>query len=103
MKGIVWGNTFEIASEKLDKIEKNYKLYRTANLIRKIKTKNQHILEFDNGDYWKAVSARESARGSRCNISYVDSTIPLEFIETVIEPCTSAGPYQAIRYFYAGE
>ena len=40
MKGIVWGNTFEIASEKLDKIEKNYKLYRTANLIRKIKTKN---------------------------------------------------------------
>lgn len=40
MKGIVWGNTFKNASNKLNEVEENYKRYRTANLIRKIKTKN---------------------------------------------------------------
>ena len=99
MKGIIWGNTLKNASNKLNEVEENYKRYKTANLIRKIKTKNEHILEFDNGDYWIAKSARESARGCRCNISYIDATIPLEFVETVIKPCTSAGPYQAIKYF----
>ena len=103
MKAIVWGNTFERASKKLDEIEKEYERYRTAKLIRKTKTKNYHILEFDNKDYWEAKSARESARGSRCNISYIEATIPLEFIDTVIKHCTSAGPYQAIKYFYTGE
>ena len=103
MKAIVWGKTFERASKKLDEIEKEYERYRTAKLIRKTKTKNYHMLEFDNKDCWTAKSARESAMGSRCNISYIDTIIPLEFIDTVIKHCTSAGPYQAIKYFYVGE
>ena len=103
MRAIVWGTTFERASKKLDEIEEEYKRYRTAKLIKKTKTKNQHILEFDNKDYWIAKSARESARGSRCNISYIEATIPLEFIDTVIKHCTSAGPYQAFKYFYLGD
>lgn len=103
MKAIVWGNTLEEASEKLDEIEEKYEQYGTAKLIRKTKTKNSHILEFDNKDYWMARSARESARGSRCNISYIEATIPLEFIDTVIKQCTSAGPYQAFKYFYSGD
>lgn len=40
MKAIVWGNTFERASKKLDEIEEEYKRYRTVKLIKKIKTKN---------------------------------------------------------------
>lgn len=40
MKAIIWGSTFEGASEKLDEIEKEYERYRTAKLIKKIKTKN---------------------------------------------------------------
>ena len=40
MKAIVWGNTFERASKKLDEIEEEYERYRTAKLIKKIKTKN---------------------------------------------------------------
>lgn len=103
MKAIVWGNTFERASKKLDEIEKEYERYRTAKLIKKTKTKSYHMLKFDNNDYWIAQSARESAKGSRCNISYIDTMIPLEFIDTVIKYCTSAGPYQAIKYFYVGE
>ena len=93
MKAIIWGTTFEKASKKLDEIEKEYERYKTAKLIRKTKTKNYHILEFDNEDYWMARSTMESARGSRCNISYIEATMPLEFIDTVIKPCTSAGPY----------
>lgn len=103
MRAIIWGTTFERASKKLDEIEKEYERYRTAKLIKKIKTKNYHILKFDNKDYWIATSARESARGFRCNISYIDSMIPLGFIDTIIKHCTSAGPYQAIKYFYVGD
>lgn len=40
MKAIVWGTTFERASNKLDEIEKEYERYRTVKLIKKIKTKN---------------------------------------------------------------
>lgn len=100
MKGKVWGLTFQDASTKLDQIEASYELYKTAKLVKKIKTKHTHYLIYDNGDEWNASSASESSRGSICNISYIDVRIDDGFVHHIIHNCTRRGPYQGFKYFY---
>lgn len=100
MRGVVWGLTFDDAVSKLEEIESDYKRYHAARLIRRIRSKYEYKLEYDNGDTWRAVSARESSRGTRCNVSYIDARISEEFINGVIKRCTTAGPYHAINYYY---
>lgn len=96
MTGIIWGYTEETAKNKLKEIEENYKLYHTAEIL--IRRKNEII--FNNGDRWIASGARESSRGRRCNISYIDVRIEQDFIDTVIKHCTTAGPYHAFNYYF---
>ena len=100
MKGIVWGLTFDSAVSKLEEIEAGYELYHVAKLTRRIRSKYAYIIEYDNGDIWRAASARESSRGMKCNVSYIDARISEEFINCVIKRCTIAGPYHAINYYY---
>lgn len=99
MIGIVWGSTFEHALDKIKEIEKSYERYRTSNLISKRESKYSYELIYENGDKWLACSATESQRGRKCNVSYIDINIPVDFIETIIIPSTVAGPYQAINYY----
>lgn len=100
MKGIVWGLTIADAIEKMEQIERNYEMYRAANVLTRRKSNYVYELVYDNGDYWIACGAHESARGRKCNISYIDVRIDPEVIDCIIKPCTTAGPYQAFRYFY---
>ena len=37
---------------------------------------NEWMVVFANEDIWKIVSARTSAKGEACNISYIDRNIP---------------------------
>lgn len=70
MKGIVWCNTFFEGIEQIEKIEEQYK-----KLNIKIKEKNRSInhysITFENNDIWRVVLATNSARGYKCNISYI--------------------------------
>lgn len=100
MKGIVWGLTTVDAIIKMEQIERNYEMYRIANVLTRRKSNSTYELVYDNGDYWIACSAKESARGQKCNISYIDVRIDPEIIDRIIKPCTTSGPYQAFRYFY---
>lgn len=100
MRGIVWGLTFDAAKEQLGHIERDYELYHTAKLVRKIVTRWEYRLEYDNDDDWRAVGAAENRRGMKCNVSYVDARIDANTLECIIKPCTIAGPYHAINYFY---
>lgn len=99
MIGIVWGSTFEHALDKIKEIEKSYERYRISNLISKRESKYSYELIYENGDKWLACSPTESQRGRKCNVSYIDINIPVDFIETIIIPSTVAGPYQAINYY----
>ena len=100
MKGIVWGLDADSAIKKLEEIETRYELYRTANVLTRRKNKYLYELVYDNGDYWVARSASESAKGHKCNISYIDARLDPEVIDCMIKHCTTAGPYQAFHYFY---
>ena len=102
MKGVVWGSTFKIASKKLNEIIENYNLYRipTKHIV---KSKYNYYVTFENGDIWRACSSRESSRGVRANVSYIDQMISPIFVDTVIKPCTIAYPFQAVHYYWPGE
>lgn len=100
MKGIVWGLTQDAAWSKLQEIEENYKRYHTAKAVRRIKSFSYYEIQFDNGDVWQATRAGDFARGRKCNISYIDARIGKEIVDCIIKPCTIAGPYHAINYFY---
>ena len=50
MKGIVWGLTTIDAIKKMEQIEKNYEMYRTANVLTRRKSNSTYELVYDNGD-----------------------------------------------------
>ena len=100
MRGIVWGLTIADAIKKMEQIEEDYERYQTANVVTRRKSNHTCELVYDNGDHWRACGAKESARGCKCNISYVDIRIDPEIVDCIIKPCTVAGPYQAFYYFY---
>lgn len=94
MKGIIWGATIASAESKLEEIIQDYMMYKISPFKR---TRNEVL--FNNGDLWKAVGAKEDARGQRCNISYIDTKIDSDFIETIIKPGTIAYPYHAFNFY----
>lgn len=102
MRGAVWGATFQTAAKKLDSIIEDYIMYR-INPRRITKTKYNYWVEFENGDFWRACSARESARGVRTNVAYIDHMISPIFVDEVIKPCTIAQPFQALHYYWPEE
>ena len=87
MIGIVWGSTQGRAIKKLEEIRKNYLSYH-INITRV----GRDFFESENGDIWRAVVADNSARGYRCNISYIDELIPNEVKNGLIAHATSAYP-----------
>ena len=97
MKGVVWGSTFERAVQKLEHIEHRYQSL-FISIEKKIKSENEYLIIFENGDIWRATTAFESKR-QRCNISYIDTQIDTIFVEQVIKPVTTCPPYNAIQYY----
>ena len=68
--------------------------------IKKVNSSSSAWVEFDNGDYWKAIGAHDSARGNSINISYIDHAISEDVVNCIIKPCTKAYPFQAINYYW---
>lgn len=95
MKGIVWGNTLDRAIKKLEEIKQNYLKYTKEILVQE--TKDSFTMS--NGDYWKAVNVPTAARGYKCNISYIDVSIPYQDINMIVTPATTAYPYCGYKYF----
>ena len=98
MRGLVWSYTFNDGVDKLKEIETDYHCMKIRT-IRERKTKNEYQIKFDNGDIWQVVGAKENAKGFRANISYVDTRINPDFVNTIIRHCTSLPPYNAIIFY----
>lgn len=94
MIGIVWGRTKKRAIEKLEEIKKNYISYK-LDIIKE----QENYFETQNGDVWRAVEANEYAIGYRCNISYIDKSIPEDLVKKTVIRSTMLYPYQGFKYF----
>jgi hypothetical protein len=100
MRGIVWGKTIERGREKLEEIVDDY-IVMGHKILEKRVTKHHTAILFDNGDYWQAVRTTESsARGQRCNVSYIDHELEkyISIIES-IKAGTTVMPFNGITYF----
>lgn len=98
MKAIVWYDKYlETAKEFIKTQIDKYKKIGIEGRI--IESKSFFRFYADNGDLWQTASSRESSCRMKCNISYVEKSIPKEFINCVIKPCTVAYPYNAIIYY----
>ena len=98
MKGLVFGKTFERASNKLDEIIESYKIYR-YEIVQERKGNHYHQVIFDNGDQWKAVNASENSRGNKANVAYIDREIDDEIVRSMILRCIATGPWNATHYY----
>ena len=99
MKGIVWGNRWISAVNKLDQIALKYE-YLHISPIQIVKTKNEYIITYENGDNWRAIRGNTNSRGYKCNISYIDREITDDIVDTIIKPCTTDFPYHGFEYYY---
>lgn len=99
MKGIVWGNRWISAINKLDQIALKYE-YLHISPIQIIKTKNEYTITYENGDNWRAIRGNTNSRGYKCNISYIDCEIADDIVDTIIKPCTTDFPYHGFEYYY---
>lgn len=99
MKGIIWRNSInsENAERLFYQLITNYEFIGITGKI--IKSKLRMSFYAGNGDTWEVVSAVESSRGRKCNISYIERGIPDEIVQHIIIPCTVALPFRAITYF----
>jgi hypothetical protein len=101
MKGAIWCSSISKGNIELEKIIKDY----ARDGIKPIenrgykKTYFGNNVTFDNGDFWKVIPARESARGYCVNISYIDSEIDKDTVNTVIIPATRSYPFQGYKYY----
>lgn len=99
MKGIVWGNRWISAVNKLDQIALKYE-YLHINPVQIVKTKTEYTITYENGDNWRAVRGNTNSRGYKCNISYIDREIADDIVDTIIKPCTTCFPYHGFEYYY---
>ena len=99
MKGIVWGNRWISAVNKLDQIALKYE-YLHISPIQIVKTKNEYTITYENGDNWRAIRGNTNSRGYKCNISYIDREIADDIVDTIIKPCTTDFPYHGFEYYY---
>ena len=101
MKGIVWCVRTEEGNAELDRIIQEYLIYNI-----KIKKHSKSIygdrVEFENDDTWLVVSAKESARGHKAQIAHVQRSIDWNTYSSVIIPCSSTGPFNAISFWGKG-
>jgi hypothetical protein len=99
MKGVIWRKSSESEAAEIlfEQIIMNYDFMGIGGQTRK--TKDSMRFKADNGDYWEVLPARESFRGKKCNISYIERGIPRDIVYNIILPCTVAYPFRAVTYF----
>lgn len=99
MKGLVWGLTFVDGCKKMDEIREKY-LLSNYKIVGEHRTQQRYDVVFDNGDQWRVMRASENSRGVKGNLSYVDGRIQDNSIIEMIQYCTTAGPWNAIKFYY---
>ena len=99
MKGMIWGNTSNIANDKLETLIVEYE--KMWNIKPKLYKKGRYssFVEFENGDIWRAKGLRsiDDLRGYKFNIVLLDYTLTLDIQDFV--KATLVPPIQAIGYY----
>ena len=69
---------------------------------KKISAISGSTAEFGNGDFWRVCRASDCSRGVRCNVAYIQRSIPYDVYRTIISPVMFDFPFAAIRLWGEG-
>ena len=99
IKGIIFGQTFEVAKEKMIALIKDYEEYWKIKPIAEYINKNKMWVQFSNGDIWQVKRAGDidGLRGYKCNIVLLDYNLSKEiciYAQTIL-----INPIKAIGYY----
>ena len=98
MRGIIWGKNIERARDRFEMLIEDYAWIKIKP-IRVIKSRNECLVEFENGDKWKAIEASACKLGQRSNIALIDIEVDEDIVACMIKPANSMPPYNALSYF----
>lgn len=102
MKGAIWSMTAAEGNEMLEKVIENYTRYGIELRHKKISAISGSTAEFGNGDSWRVCKASDCSRGVRCNVAYIQRSIPYDVYRTIISPAMFDFPFAAIRLWGEG-
>lgn len=102
MKGAIWSMSAAEGNEMLEKVIENYTRYGITIRNKKISAISGSTVEFNNGDYWRVCRASDCSRGVRCNVAYVQRSIPLKVYREIICPTMFDFPFAAVRLWGEG-
>ena len=98
MRGIIWGKNIERAKDRLGTLIEDYERIKIKP-IRITNHRNEFLVEFENGDKWKAIEASACKLGQRSNIALIDIEVDEDIVACMIKPANSMPPYNALSYF----
>lgn len=101
MRAAIWANSRKVGDNQLLKIEKQYNLFHIETK-RRVMSSSGSWIEFENGDLWRVCTSLAS-RAYKCNIAYIERSVPEEVVNQIIKPQVMAYPYQAFNYFWGDE
>ena len=103
MKGIIYYNSnWENGIAQLRQVEENYNRMKIST-IRSHYMRHGSWVQFENGDTWRVLGAKDSARGYRWNIAYVERSIDLDTYRCIISPAAFDFPFSATRLWGEGD
>ena len=102
MKCVIWSIDIKEGNLKLEEIIKNYEKCGITVCNKKNHSIVGSLVEFSNGDHWRVCSASDHFRGVRCNVAYIQRSIPYDIYRTVINPCMFDFPFSAIHLWGDG-
>lgn len=105
IKGVIW--SYDRAGDGIRQLEYIRDRYgwNGINPTRIKCSRNESLIEFENGDSWRVAPATENSRGIRSNYALIDARIPEEFCRVVILPTLSyrLSGFRYYEFFYPEE
>lgn len=107
MKGIIYYNENRgQAIEIFERMIERYKMMEIPVEYSSIGKSYYSIApnaRFGNGDTWTVCRACDSARGYKCNVAYIERSIPHDMYCSIIMPAMIEYPFCAIHLWGEGD
>ena len=102
IKGIIYySSNWENGIAQLKQIEENYNRMKITT-TRSHYMRHGSWIQFENGDVWKVLGAKDSARGYKWNIAYIERSVNLNTYRCIIAPAAIDFPFAATRLWGEG-
>lgn len=103
VKGVIYySSSWENGIAQLKRVEENYHRMKIAT-TRSHYMRYGSWVEFENGDVWRVLGARDSSRGHKWNIAYIERSVSYDVYRCIISPAALEFPFCGIKLWGEGD